>query len=82
MKKQKQILVALVMSLNFLLGYAVKPNPTMSEEKLADLMIQKMEADVELTDAQKLTLKSKLMAFILSVQKTNALTNNEIKKTN
>jgi len=77
MKTPKLITAIIAIFLFSNLLFAGDPNTTNSDDKLADLLITKMEKDVILTDSQKLVVKQKLKIYIVKMQNAHALSNQD-----
>lgn len=71
MKKLKFI-VAVVLAI-VCMNFAGAVNPSKeSNEKLANILVEKLNADVQLTDSQKIVLKVKVKEFITSMESVDA----------
>ena len=60
--------------------FSANPKAVLSDDKLADVMIEKMGKDVVLTDSQKLVMKKRYKKYISNVQNANGVNNTEEKK--
>ncbi|HET7733711.1 MAG TPA: hypothetical protein VFK73_07715 [Paludibacter sp.] len=75
MKTSKLIVAVSAILLFTNLLFAANPQTPDKEDKLADLLIEKMGKDVTLNDSQKISVRQKLKIYILKMQNANEQTN-------